>query len=268
MDRMDRLEDMLGRIYGALGLEVRDDDDDENESADLSICSGDPKSTNASSSISCGNKGVRPDAINASLSIGSGDEGVATGRSGAAETDTSVAAGPDNARAREQVGAGSSDDQALAATDQRDNVDPLASSGVQVPTCLPAPHTDRLSEIFSHPRDAQRESVLVGDGLASYLQKTHRHGLESKDLKALEERYKIPTNMPASAPIINKNIWEKLPKELKDADKKDKAVQALGVTALCPLLSVVETLTKAVGDNQKTLNRVLKCFGIKLCYWL
>jgi hypothetical protein len=95
--------------------------------------------------------------------------------------------------------------------------------------------------------------MLVGDGLASYLQKTHRHSLESKDIKALEERYKIPTNMPASAPIINKNIWEKLPKELKDADKKDKAVQALGVTALCPLLSVVETLTKAVGDNQPIL---------------
>jgi hypothetical protein len=93
--------------------------------------------------------------------------------------------------------------------------------------------------------------VVVGDDLASYLDKTHKHGLETKDLKALEERYKdIPANIPATAPMVNKQIWDKLPKPIKDGDKRDKAIQSLGVTALCPLLDVIDTLTEAVSQNK------------------
>jgi hypothetical protein len=93
--------------------------------------------------------------------------------------------------------------------------------------------------------------VVVGDDLASYLDKTHKHGLETKDLKALEERYKdIPANIPATAPMVNKQIWDKLPKPIKDGDKRDKAIQSLGVTTLCPLLDVIDTLTEAVSQNK------------------
>jgi hypothetical protein len=82
-------------------------------------------------------------------------------------------------------------------------------------------NSNRLQAIFSHPRDTLRERVLVGDDLASYLDKTHKHGLETKDLKALEERYKdIPANIPATAPMVNKQIWDKLPKPIKDGDTR------------------------------------------------
>lgn len=227
--RLGRLEGILDRMLGEMNLVLKDSNRDDSESSsesDNEVASADPAIESGGSDAN--------EAMPRDLQLATG--------CGAGVTCDDNSAGP--------FTADSAGDKEASQSQARGNLATKSGSIPAADNALSASDDD-MAAIFAHPRDQEVEGVMVGDALAQFLKKTHAMGLDAKDVRALEERYNLlPLNVPIAAPKINDCIWDNLQKDVKDADKKERAIQKRGISALCPLLEVCDSLATAVRGKE------------------
>ena len=126
---------------------------------------------------------------------------------------------------------------------------------IQADTLLDDQGNSSVDESFQTLADefsvSERTSAPISTGLAEIVNGLLKDKLPKEKLQEVQPKYVRPENCPNLVPPkVNKQIWQQMRQETRNADSALQKAQGLMIAGLC---AVLEVCNKSVGDQKRIL---------------